>query len=279
MNWRQVLLYGMAGLGLAGGTQLAADSLPTNAAAATPAVFVPDTTHQNEPLPDGVLAWDSLTKETNIAANITLAQFIFVFTNVSPASVTILGVYPGCHCTTAELPPLPWNIPAGTNAQFGVTVNLAERSGPSFKTVTVKTDQGFKQLLVKINVLPPALPALTDDERARNVDVARADRQTILRGDCATCHVDPGAGKYGKPLYDAVCAICHDSDHRAAMVPDLHGIKTPTTMEFWQTWIARGKAGSLMPAFSTADGGPLSDMQIISLVQYLAATIPSPAPR
>jgi hypothetical protein len=59
------------------------------------------------------------------------------------------------------------------------------------------------------------------------------------------------------------------------MVPDLHNIKTPTNVDFWQTWIAHGKAGSLMPAFSTADGGPLSDMQIASLAGYLNATIPS----
>jgi len=50
----------------------------------------------------------------------------------------------------------------------------------------------------------------------------------------------------------------------------------PTSIEFWQTWISHGKPGSLMPAFSTAEGGPLTDMQIASLANYLAATIPSP---
>jgi mono/diheme cytochrome c family protein len=79
-------------------------------------------------------------------------------------------------------------------------------------------------------------------------------------------------------LYDAVCAICHDAKDRASVVPDLHNIKTPTNMEFWQTWIAHGKAGSLMPAFATSDGGPLGDVQIATLAQYLAATIPSQAP-
>jgi hypothetical protein len=62
------------------------------------------------------------------------------------------------------------------------------------------------------------------------------------------------------------------------MVPDLHQIKTPTNADFWQTWTAHGKAGSLMPAFATSDGGPLSDMQIASLAQFLAATIPSQTP-
>jgi len=61
-------------------------------------------------------------------------------------------------------------------------------------------------------------------------------------------------------------------------VPDLHAIKTPTNEDFWRTWITHGKPGSLMPAFSTMDGGPLNDMQIASLAAYLNATIPSHAP-
>jgi mono/diheme cytochrome c family protein len=62
------------------------------------------------------------------------------------------------------------------------------------------------------------------------------------------------------------------------MVPDLHNLKTPTNDQFWQTWIAHGKPGSLMPAFAIADGGPLSDMQIASLAAYLNSAIPSHAP-
>jgi mono/diheme cytochrome c family protein len=108
--------------------------------------------------------------------------------------------------------------------------------------------------------------------------MAKADRQAVFRGDCAICHVKPGEGKYSKTLYDAVCGICHEGKDRATMVPDLHNIKTPTNVDFWQTWIAHGRAGSLMPAFSTSDGGPLSDMQIASLAGYLNATIPSQLP-
>ena len=278
MKWRCILIWRIAGIVLAAGRLLAAEGAPAGAVAATPAVYVPDASHQNDPLPDGVLVWDGLVKETNIAANVTAAHFIFSFTNVSPASVTILQVQAGCHCTTTELPALPWIIPAGSNAQFGATVNLSGRSGPSPKTVTVRTDKGFKQLTLKISVLPLALPALSGAERARGVAMAKTDRQAVLHGDCAACHVQPGEGKYGKPLYDAVCGVCHEAKDRAGMVPDLHQIKTPTNPDFWQTWAAHGKAGSLMPAFAQADGGPLSDMQIASLAQYLAATIPSRIP-
>jgi mono/diheme cytochrome c family protein len=129
--------------------------------------------------------------------------------------------------------------------------------------------------MVKINILPPVIPTLSDADRARGVEMSKADRQAIFHGDCAACHVKPGQGKYGKLLFDADCAICHEGEHRATMVPDLHALKVPTNAEFWQTWISHGKPGTLMPAFSTIDGGPLTDMQIASLASYLAATIPS----
>jgi mono/diheme cytochrome c family protein len=76
-------------------------------------------------------------------------------------------------------------------------------------------------------------------------------------------------------LYNAVCAVCHEGEHRATMVPDLHMLKVPTNDQFWRIWIAHGKPGSLMPAFSNSDGGPLNDLQIASLAAYLNAAIPS----
>jgi len=274
MKLRRVFVWGIAGIVLAGGRLLAADNNPTNTVTATAAVYVPDTLHENDPLPDGVLAWNSLTQETTVAADAGSTHFVFSFTNVSPGNVAILDVHPSCGCTTAQLPPLPWIIPTGTNGQFGLTVNLAGRTGLQIKTVNVKTDKGFKQLILKITILPPVPIIQSDADRARALEIAKADRQAVFRGDCATCHVKPGIGKYGKPLYDAVCAICHESKTRASMVPDLHNIKTPINGDFWQTWIAHGKAGSLMPAFSTADGGPLSNMQITYLVSYLETAIP-----
>ena len=145
------------------------------------------------------------------------------------------------------------------------------------------TDKCSKELYLQINILPPVVPTMTDADRARGVAAAKIDRQAVFQNDCATCHVKPGNGKYGNALYDSVCAVCHEAEHRATMVPDLHAIKNICRQmtEFWRTWIAHGKAGSFMPAFSTAEGGPLSDMQIASLAAYLNAVIPPhpvPAP-
>jgi mono/diheme cytochrome c family protein len=275
MKLRRVFVYGIAGIVLVGARIFSADSNPTNLVVTTSPVYVPDTSHASEALATNTLVWDSTSKETNATADAGNAHFVFSFTNVSAGNVVILNVRPSCGCTTAQLPPLPWIIPAGTNGQIGAIVNFAGNSGTLLKTMTVTSDKGFQTLMLKITILPPVVPTQSEADRARALEMAKADRQTVFRGDCAACHVKPGEGKYGKPLYDAVCAICHESKTRASMVPDLHNIKTPTNVDFWQTWTAHGKAGSLMPAFSTADGGPLSDMQIASLAGYLNMTIPS----
>jgi mono/diheme cytochrome c family protein len=262
--------------------RLLADNVASNSVLTTPAVYVPDTSHQNDQLTNGILAWQDIVLETNAAAADTDSHFVFAFTNVSSDNVAILDVHPSCGCTTAQLPTLPWIVPAGTNEQFGVTVNLAGKSGTIYKTIKVTTDKGYTQLMVKINISALVLPSLSDADRALGMEKAKADRQSIFKNDCVTCHVKPGEGKFAQALYDADCGICHEAEHRATMVPDLHNLKTPTNDQFWQTWIAHGKPGSLMPAFSTADGGPLSDMQIASLSAYLNTAIPShvaPAPQ
>jgi cytochrome c553 len=309
MKLRCAAFFGAAGAVFAATGLFAAGANPTNAIISSPPVYVPDTSHANDPLPDGVLVWNSLMQMTNAAADQDFVRFNFSFTNVAkrmdillatnvsttanfttstnitaitnftPVSVTILGAHASCGCTQPELPPTPWTIPPGGNGEFSATVNLEGKSGTMIKWVTVSTDKGSKNLYFRITILPLVIPNLTDAERARGVETAKADRQAVFKADCATCHARHTEGKYGKPLYDSVCAICHEAEHRAAMVPDLHNLKTPTNDEFWRTWTAHGKAGTLMPAFSTAEGGPLNDMQIATVAAYLNMMIPSqPAP-
>ena len=248
---------------------------PPPPVATTPAVYVPDMTHVAEPLPAGVLAWDYMLQTVDAAADQAEAHFTFNFTNVSSDKVVIVKVHPSCGCTTAQLPPMPWIVDAGTNGQIGLTVNLAGKTGTLLKTVNVATDKGNMNLSLRITILPTVVPIMTDADRIRALEAAKADRQAVFKGDCVVCHVKPGVGKYGKALYDVSCGICHEAEHRATMVTDLHAIKTPTNEDFWRTWILHGKPGSLMPAFSTAEGGPLNDVQISSLAAYLNTAIPS----
>jgi cytochrome c553 len=278
MKLCRIFLFTLAGIIFPTAGIFAADVKSTNDAVTTQPVYVPDTSHASDPLPNGIFNWDSLNKETNAAADQENAHFTFNFTNVSGGNVAILSAKGSCSCTVAELPPLPWMIPPGTSGRIGATVNIAGKTGILPKSINVVTDKGSKELYLQINILPPVIPTMTDADRARGVAAAKIDRQAVFQNDCATCHVKPGNGKYGKALYDSVCAVCHEASNRATMVPDLHTIKTYTNDEFWRTWIAHGKAGSFMPAFSTAEGGPLSDMQIASLAAYLDQVLPSLVP-
>ncbi|MDR3459520.1 MAG: DUF1573 domain-containing protein [Verrucomicrobiae bacterium] len=241
-------------------------------------VLVPDTTHQNDPLPDGVLAFDATLKSVDATEGDDFARFTFSFTNVTPNIVTVLNVHPSCGCTTAELPPVPWQLIPGTNGQMKLTVNLAGKTGTVFKTVDFSTDKGKKQLMLRINLTPPPAIVMTEEQKAAGIAASKLDRQAVFKGDCASCHVKKVEGKFGQELFKSTCAICHEAANRATMVPDLANLKVPTTEAFWRTWITYGKPGSLMPSFAKSEGGPLDDIQIASLAQYLNTIHPSQAP-
>ena len=276
MNLRQSFFAAATIFGFAAGIFPAAAQ--SNSVATAP-VFVPDMSHAGQPLPDGVLAWDALLKSVDTTNEQDFARFTFSFTNITGSNVTVLNVHPSCGCTTAELPPVPWTLPPGTNGQIKLSVNLQGKAGTLFKTVNVSTDHGSKNLTLRINIPPPPpLPDMTEAQRDAGIMASKADRQAVFKGDCASCHVKKTEGRYGQALFDAICAICHEAKNRATMVPDLHNLKVPTNEEFWRTWITAGKAGSLMPAFATSQGGPLSDLQIASLAAYLNAVIPSHVP-
>ena len=251
---------------------------PVAAAIATTPTFVPDITHSGDPLPDNVLAWDSLLKSQDVPGNQDVVKFAFSFTNLTAGPVTILNVHPSCGCTTAELPPTPWTLPAGTAGQIKLNVNIQGKIGTLFKYVTVTTDKGTKNLNLRINILPEPVVKMTDADLENGIKAAKADRQAVFKGDCASCHNKNLAGKYAQQLFAAACTICHEAEHRATMVPDLHHLTVPTNPDFWRVWITAGKPGSLMPAFAKSQGGPLDDIQIASLAQYLNAIYPSTVP-
>jgi mono/diheme cytochrome c family protein len=116
------------------------------------------------------------------------------------------------------------------------------------------------------------------DARARNQMMAQADRQLVFRGECANCH-KPAPSVMGEQLFTSTCGICHESDHRATTVPDLHALKQTPNDAYWEAWIRYGKTGTMMPAFAMEHGGPLTDPQINSLVAYLSKDFPNRPPK
>ena len=261
--------------GMLFGTQSFADLAPLPA----PAVQVPSLTLPPPSLPglDGLIAFDAERKDVTVPNGTPQAQFTFNLTNISQEVITISTVATSCGCTVAKLPESPWHLAPGANGQISATMNLAGKSGTSVKTLTVNSDKGTKVLFVQATIIPAdaAAPPMTAMDREANQKLAIADRQGVFKADCARCHAEPAKGKLGQPLYAAVCGICHEAEHRATMVTDLHSLAYPTPPEVWKNWIAHGKPGGMMPAFAIAEGGILTDEQIASLVNYLVTAIPS----
>ena len=223
-----------------------------------------------------ILKWDSESKEVTVTNGTPETHFLFHLTNVWTGDIILSNVHASCGCTTAKLPPLPWRIAPGTNGEISVTMNLAGKLGAVPKSITILSDAGVKMIFVKTTILPPPAPVqMTAGEREGNQKLAQTDRQAVFKGDCARCHSNPDKNKMGQPLYVSVCGVCHEAEHRATMVPNLHAIAQETNAEFWRNWITYGKVNTLMPAFSEKQGGVLTEPQIESLVTYLTAVIPS----
>jgi mono/diheme cytochrome c family protein len=242
------------------------------------------------PVDPNIIKWDADTKEYTSQGGEPEAKFKFWLTNVSPAEVLINSVRTSCGCTVARLPAQPWHIASGSNGPIDVTVNLAGKMGTISKGVTVDTSVGVKQLTVMVHLptaspsTPGALPiqsagTMGDADRLKNMQQALADRQVVFKSqDCAKCHAEPAKGKTdGRLLYAGVCATCHNSHLRAAMVPDLRTLNHPTYADYWRQWTAHGRPGSMMPAFAESEGGPLNEQQIAALVDFMVKAFPSRA--
>ncbi len=228
------------------------------------------------------MKWSSESIDYNAKPGEQSAPFTFVVTNVSSSEISINSLRTSCGCTVAQLPTTPYKLLPGSNVPINVTMDLRGKQGSVTKTVSVDTSAGFKSLLVKVNIpaaestptaaaTPGAAPGM---DRAKNIQTALADRQAIFKGECVSCHVDKGKGKMGQELYAASCGICHDAEHRAAMVTDLKVARTQRDLAFWQKWTMEGKPGTMMPAFAQIHGGPLTQEQIDSLTIYLYQNFP-----
>jgi len=233
------------------------------------------------PKNSAALTWDAEVKEHQVSPGEAKANFKFWFTNASNSEVIIQSANSICQCTVAKLPQQPWPIPPRGHGSLDVSMDLVGKSGQIEKPIYVRTSAGEQILRARVLIPAPSPVGFStrgsDAERMNNLRQAAADRQAVFKNqDCAKCHAQPAKGKSdGRELYAAVCAICHDSAHRAPMVPDLRTLPHPTNETHWRNWISQSRPGSLMPAFAESEGGPLTSAQLDALARYLAESIPT----
>jgi mono/diheme cytochrome c family protein len=219
------------------------------------------------------LVWDAMEKTLRPKLGETSAAFQYTVTNTSDKPVTIDQIRPTCGCTIAEMPRSPWVLAPGETGTFVGTIDLREKEGTLSKALFVNSSAGTQMLGLNVKI-----PVMDEAMRQRNQAAAKADRQAVFRGDCAACHARPTVGRSGGELFSAACGVCHLSERRATMVPDLLVAKEHRDAAYWRKWITDGKEGTLMPAWSKEHGGPLSSEQIESLVEFALAALPTDPP-
>jgi len=223
--------------------------------------------------PPHPLVWDAMEKTLEVKPDDGAADFEFSVTNTSGRPVEIIEIRPSCGCTVAEMPSIPWILAPEAKGSFRGTIDFRGKHGKISKSLFVNSSAGLQVLGIVVNL--PDMP----DPRERNREMASLDRQAVFKGDCASCHATPAQGKMGGELFAIACGVCHLANHRASMVPDLSVAKEPRDAEYCRKWISAGKEGTLMPAFAERNGGPLTDEQVASLVEFAFAHLPTQPPK
>lgn len=214
------------------------------------------------------LDWDETDKEYTARPDETAAVFVFTATNNTAETVLVFEAVPSCGCTVVRLPTEPWSLARGASGMLKASVDLTGKHGQLEKTIEVRSSVGNETL--RLRVLIPEDPATAAmDRRTGNEQIARTDRQAVFRNGCASCHVPASSGLTAADLFRAACAICHESPHRASMVPDLAERGAGKKADYWTRWIESGRSGSLMPAFAMENHGILTSAQVGQLVEYL----------
>ncbi len=227
-----------------------------------------------------LLKWDSLSKSNHAKIGEFSTRFDFSVVNVSSTPVEVQDVTTSCGCTVASLPEKPWKLRPGATNHLPVLVDLRGKSGTLFKEIKIVSQSAPETLRISVEIEPGVATNAESKEmmdRAWAQQMAAVDRQAVFnRKECLTCHLVPAFGKQGRELYNVACGICHDSPHRASMVPDLRSLKTQIEPDYYANIIAHGKPGTLMPAFASREGGPLDAAQVATLAEFLAKEFPRP---
>lgn len=197
------------------------------------------------------------------------AETTFLIFNVGGKHLRIQNVETSCGCTVASISKKV--LRPGGFTKINIKLDTALKIGPIRKKVTLfSNDPKRPELALFVTGTVKPKPMATHD----SITINPQDRLALFKGDCATCHVDAGKGKTGKPLFLSDCAMCHGSNAQGNQHagPSLLTFNSETEAVKTHLFdrIANGSPHSpQMPPFSKKQGGPLSEDEIHSLVQFL----------
>jgi mono/diheme cytochrome c family protein len=191
----------------------------------------------------------------------------WVYHNDGDAPLKILSTRPSCGCTATVVE--EGEVSPGETGTLEVTFDPSRQHGTVRKTLAVTSNDPSEPSVLltiraKVEVVTPPEPEAGAHPPIRG--------QSLLMGDCATCHAQPASGKTGEPLWSAVCAMCHGPEGEGTEHGP--GLRAPDYLssrddEDLATAIAYGTSNPRMPGFVELMGGPLSQEQVSSLVELV----------
>jgi mono/diheme cytochrome c family protein len=212
------------------------------------------------------LSPDEQTHDLGVVKMDDKVYHTYVLYNTGGKSLQIKKVDASCGCTVVKVENNL--VPPGGFTRLKVTLDTSIKLGPVKKTITVYSNDPESpktDLFLTANVI-------ADMKKVHDGKVAVKDPLVLFKGECATCHVNKGVGKTGMALFQADCAMCHGLNAQGAVAGALTDtdLNDPKEQARLRKIISEGAPHTpTMPPFSKKHGGPLTDAEIDSLVNYL----------
>jgi mono/diheme cytochrome c family protein len=192
------------------------------------------------------------------------AHDTFYIYNLGGKPLVLGSVVPSCGCTVATLSRT--TLEPGGVAKLTVALDTSIKLGHVRKTIQVSSNDP------KHPSLRLTLTALVKAQLKGHARIKVKDPLVLFKGQCATCHVAAGKGESGKSLFLADCAMCHGANGQGAVAMGLlaRNYDDPVQQAQARAIIAGGSPNTPeMPPWAKARGGPLTEGEIDSLVNFL----------
>jgi mono/diheme cytochrome c family protein len=188
-----------------------------------------------------------------------IARVKLVGVNFGNEPVEIERILSSCGCTSTDFRKEVISPKKKAVVEISITTN--QKIGQVSKAVRIyfTGNNAPHKVTVKGTVLPTG----------KFDHAAETKKVSIFFKDCASCHVTPGENKYGERLYMTDCAFCHGTNRQGGYAPPLI-----SEMPHWYQIITKG-TGVNMPGFLKDHGGPRTEGQITSLMNYLKNPSPT----
>jgi len=186
----------------------------------------------------------------------------FKITNKTSEPLFILAVESSCGCTVTDIENK--RLSPGASTKVSIDVDTSAKKGPFKKTIKIMAATGKSfDVVLKGEAVP--------SPHSQKGEGQSGPGKGIFDGKCRQCHYDPAIGEHdGKKLFANICSMCHGVSAEGGYAPSLKGL--PSDLIYKAA--AFGVGNNSMPGFLKSKGGPLTEEQLHSIVEWIKSQDP-----